>query len=304
VDQRLANSVNVDVDEGNDDNDSPGAANEYSMFVNVNESVLSNDYYSTETNIYKATAAIVQNDTVDDNNSGGAESFSSVTSVYKSSESDRARSSERSSFSSPNQVIADTRVSDQPSHLLNRKNNGHHYPPSHIPNVTNRANLATFPSKVTVHEFANQVHSFQPRFITRQVDDHIISRQIGSSCEKIRETTSDDCSSQSSSASFMNRANSQFHSQTLTFHVIIVKNPDLGFVIEGGVDQMHSNDASIFVSNVIDCGPASTALKIGDRLLRVDEIDLCNVTNETAKAILQSTGPTVSLLVSRTACYV
>jgi C-terminal processing protease CtpA/Prc len=53
------------------------------------------------------------------------------------------------------------------------------------------------------------------------------------------------------------------------------------------------------VSGVSDNGPASTALKVGDTLLRVDEIDLCNVTKDTAEKILQATNSSVSLLVSR-----
>lgn len=52
------------------------------------------------------------------------------------------------------------------------------------------------------------------------------------------------------------------------------------------------------VSRVNHYGPAAM-LKPGDRILRVDDIDLCNVNSDTANAILQSTGHTVSLLVSR-----
>lgn len=230
------------------DMDSPSAVNE-SMFVNVNDSLLSNNYYTTETSLYKATAAIVQNDTLDDSRIAQADSFSSITSVYPSSESDRARSSKRSSFSSPINLINE-RTDYKSGHLYhpsqtsNMKPNGQH----NNQKVFARPDSYNSPSKVTVHEFANEVHLFKPPFVTRNAQDHIISKQIGSSCEKIRETTSDS-SSQSSAASFMNQTNYPFRAQntTHTFPVIIVKNPDLGFVIEGGVDQMHSSDAVSFL---------------------------------------------------------
>lgn len=55
------------------------------------------------------------------------------------------------------------------------------------------------------------------------------------------------------------------------------------------------------MSSVTENGPASTSLKRGDKILRVDDIDLYNVTTDTAKAILSSTGSTVNLLVTRSA---
>ncbi|KAI1280303.1 hypothetical protein HDE_13428 [Halotydeus destructor] len=88
-----------------------------------------------------------------------------------------------------------------------------------------------------------------------------------------------------------------------TFPVIIVKNPDLGFAVTDSLkDAVNEKNAS--VSAVKMNGPASTALKVGDRILRIDDIDLCNVDHETVKAILNSTGPTVSLLVRRNAANV
>jgi C-terminal processing protease CtpA/Prc len=53
------------------------------------------------------------------------------------------------------------------------------------------------------------------------------------------------------------------------------------------------------VSSVVENGPASTALKVGDKILQVDGIDLQNANRDKANHIFQSTGNTISLLVSR-----
>ena len=53
------------------------------------------------------------------------------------------------------------------------------------------------------------------------------------------------------------------------------------------------------MSRVEPAGSASTALKVGDRILQIDGIDLQNVNKDKANHIFESTGNTISLIVSR-----
>lgn len=81
------------------------------------------------------------------------------------------------------------------------------------------------------------------------------------------------------------------------FPVVIEKNPDLGFTI--GQSHSDPDDKSIYVTNVVGGGAASSALKIGDKLLQVDGVDLRTADLPTATSILNKTLSTVSLMVSR-----
>ncbi|CAG2105992.1 unnamed protein product, partial [Medioppia subpectinata] len=60
-----------------------------------------------------------------------------------------------------------------------------------------------------------------------------------------------------------------------------------------------SPPTGVFVSCVEPAGSASTALKVGDKILQIDGIDLLNVTKDKAIHIFESTGDTISLMVSR-----
>ncbi|XP_071512851.1 uncharacterized protein [Panulirus ornatus] len=81
------------------------------------------------------------------------------------------------------------------------------------------------------------------------------------------------------------------------FPVVIEKNPDLGFTI--GQSLTDPEDKSIYVTSVADGGAASSALKIGDKILQVDGADLRSADLLTAKSILSKTSNTVNLMVSR-----
>ena len=53
------------------------------------------------------------------------------------------------------------------------------------------------------------------------------------------------------------------------------------------------------MSSVEPAGSASTALKVGDKLLQINGIDLQNATKDKANHLFESTGKTISLMVSR-----
>lgn len=78
---------------------------------------------------------------------------------------------------------------------------------------------------------------------------------------------------------------------------MIEKNPDLGFTI--GQSNADPDDKSIYVMSVAGGGAASSALKVGDKLLQVDGVDLRQADLHKAMAILHNTHSTVSLMVSR-----
>lgn len=81
------------------------------------------------------------------------------------------------------------------------------------------------------------------------------------------------------------------------FPVVIEKNPDLGFTI--GQSEEDPEDKSIYVVSVAGGGAASSALKVGDKLLQVDGADVRSADLHTAISILNKTSNTVNLMVSR-----
>ncbi|XP_063614669.1 mucin-2-like isoform X1 [Penaeus indicus] len=81
------------------------------------------------------------------------------------------------------------------------------------------------------------------------------------------------------------------------FPVVIEKNPGLGFTI--GLSDSDAEDKSIYVTSVAGGGAASSALKVGDKLLQVDGVDLRLADLHTATSILNKTSNTVNLMVSR-----
>lgn len=73
----------------------------------------------------------------------------------------------------------------------------------------------------------------------------------------------------------------------------------LGFSIAGGIGNEHvPNDNGIYVTKIIDGGAAfhDGRLKVGDKLIAVDDTSLENVTHEHAVNVLKRTGTKVSLL--------
>ncbi|GIY63649.1 leucine-rich repeat-containing protein 7 [Caerostris extrusa] len=81
------------------------------------------------------------------------------------------------------------------------------------------------------------------------------------------------------------------------------KNPELGFSIEGGIGSPRNPgkpyDNGIYVAHVLDDGPANNLLKPGDKILQVDGKDFTQLDHNKAVAVLQESGATVSLMVSR-----
>ncbi|GFT43562.1 leucine-rich repeat-containing protein 7 [Nephila pilipes] len=93
------------------------------------------------------------------------------------------------------------------------------------------------------------------------------------------------------------------HKNSLVFPVILSRNPELGFSIEGGVGSPRNPgkpyDSGIYVAHVLDDGPANNLLKPGDKILQVDGKDFTQLDHNKAVALLQESGATVSLMVSR-----
>ncbi|XP_076035613.1 uncharacterized protein LOC143021773 isoform X2 [Oratosquilla oratoria] len=87
------------------------------------------------------------------------------------------------------------------------------------------------------------------------------------------------------------------HKNARVFPVVIEKNPGLGFTI--GQSHSDPDDQSIYVVTVASGGPASSALKVGDKILQVDGIDLKGIDFGRALHILNNTSNTVNLMVSR-----
>ncbi|CAI5454599.1 unnamed protein product [Caenorhabditis angaria] len=76
----------------------------------------------------------------------------------------------------------------------------------------------------------------------------------------------------------------------------------LGFSIAGGVGNENvPGDTDIYVTNIIDEGAADIdgRLRVGDKILEVDNIPLVNVTHEHAVEVLKNTGNRVRLLVQK-----
>ncbi|KAG8156231.1 hypothetical protein JTE90_026243, partial [Oedothorax gibbosus] len=93
------------------------------------------------------------------------------------------------------------------------------------------------------------------------------------------------------------------HKNSLVFPVIVSRNPELGFSIEGGIGTPRNPskpyDNGIYVAHVLDEGPASSLLKPGDKILQVDGKDFTQLDHNKAVAALQEGGTTISLMVSR-----
>lgn len=89
--------------------------------------------------------------------------------------------------------------------------------------------------------------------------------------------------------------------------LILVKgNKGLGFSIAGGVGNQHiPGDNSIFVTKIIDGGAAQVdgRLAVGDKLIRVNDESLENISHEDAVAVLKATAERVVLLVDKPAYY-
>ncbi|CAL4067329.1 unnamed protein product, partial [Meganyctiphanes norvegica] len=83
------------------------------------------------------------------------------------------------------------------------------------------------------------------------------------------------------------------------FPVVIEKNPGLGFTI--GQLHGHQDGKNIYVSSVAEGGPASSALKPGDKILQIDGREVRSVDLHTATSILNANSGTISLMVSRLA---
>ncbi|CAD6185539.1 unnamed protein product [Caenorhabditis auriculariae] len=76
----------------------------------------------------------------------------------------------------------------------------------------------------------------------------------------------------------------------------------LGFSIAGGAGNEHvPGDTDIFVTKIIDDGAADHdgRLRVGDKILAVDNISLENVTHEFAVDVLKNTGTRVRLLIQK-----
>ena len=75
-------------------------------------------------------------------------------------------------------------------------------------------------------------------------------------------------------------------------------NPGLGFNIRGGTDTKHlEEDSGIFVSQIKDTGSAflDGRLKVGDKIITVDTIDVQMLTHQQAVDVLKDCGDMVTL---------
>lgn len=90
--------------------------------------------------------------------------------------------------------------------------------------------------------------------------------------------------------------------QEEVFRITIKKTPHLGFSVSGGVDApgnpFRPGDTGIFVTRVIEDGPASNYLQPGDKILEVNGHDFRRVQHQNAVNILKASQE-VNLLVSR-----
>ncbi|KAG1674328.1 Erbin [Nymphon striatum] len=90
---------------------------------------------------------------------------------------------------------------------------------------------------------------------------------------------------------------SGFVEQTVAmFPVIIEQNPDIGFTICEMISSNGSAPLGIFVELVASDGPASSALRPGDKILEVDGIDFSQLDSEKAISVLNSCKSTLCLM--------
>nr|KAG5714135.1 hypothetical protein BaRGS_020463 [Batillaria attramentaria] len=86
------------------------------------------------------------------------------------------------------------------------------------------------------------------------------------------------------------------------FRAVIRKNPGLGFSIAGGHgsrgNPFRDGDMGIFVTKVLQEGPAATVLQPGDKILQVNHIDFRSIDHLQAVNVMK-TSSTVELLVER-----
>ncbi|CAG2161612.1 unnamed protein product [Oppiella nova] len=169
----------------------------------------------------------------------------------------------------------------------------------------------TASSQFIIHKFSHDSYTQSKPSIGHNLNPHSVLTTnewnlngidfIDDSNESNGSNGSHNCNLLNSVNNNLNRPNRIFTTSTAhVFPVIIVKNPGLGFSIECGLPSKKANDSSgVFVSCVEPAGSASTALKVGDRILQIDGIDLQNVTKDKANHIFESTGDTISLMVSR-----
>nr|8CN1_A Chain A, Disks large homolog 1 [Homo sapiens]8CN1_B Chain B, Disks large homolog 1 [Homo sapiens]8CN1_C Chain C, Disks large homolog 1 [Homo sapiens]8CN1_D Chain D, Disks large homolog 1 [Homo sapiens]8CN1_E Chain E, Disks large homolog 1 [Homo sapiens]8CN1_F Chain F, Disks large homolog 1 [Homo sapiens]8CN1_G Chain G, Disks large homolog 1 [Homo sapiens]8CN1_H Chain H, Disks large homolog 1 [Homo sapiens]8CN1_I Chain I, Disks large homolog 1 [Homo sapiens]8CN1_J Chain J, Disks large ho len=79
-------------------------------------------------------------------------------------------------------------------------------------------------------------------------------------------------------------------------------NSGLGFSIAGGTDNPHiGDDSSIFITKIITGGAAAQdgRLRVNDCILRVNEVDVRDVTHSKAVEALKEAGSIVRLYVKR-----
>uniref|UniRef100_A0A8C4X8A7 Disks large homolog 1 n=1 Tax=Erpetoichthys calabaricus TaxID=27687 RepID=A0A8C4X8A7_ERPCA len=86
------------------------------------------------------------------------------------------------------------------------------------------------------------------------------------------------------------------------FHFIYIGNSGLGFSIAGGTDNPHiGDDPSIFITKIISGGAAAQdgRLRVNDCILRVNDVDVRDVTHSKAVEALKEAGSIVRLYVRR-----
>uniref|UniRef100_A0A2K6A3L3 Discs large MAGUK scaffold protein 1 n=1 Tax=Mandrillus leucophaeus TaxID=9568 RepID=A0A2K6A3L3_MANLE len=105
-----------------------------------------------------------------------------------------------------------------------------------------------------------------------------------------------DCISVATSSTQINHIQSQF------FFFYPQGNSGLGFSIAGGTDNPHiGDDSSIFITKIITGGAAAQdgRLRVNDCILRVNEVDVRDVTHSKAVEALKEAGSMVRLYVKR-----
>ncbi|CAL9682253.1 unnamed protein product [Knipowitschia caucasica] len=87
------------------------------------------------------------------------------------------------------------------------------------------------------------------------------------------------------------------------YHVIVEKNPELGFSISGGVggrgNPFRPDDKGIFVTRVQPEGPASKILQPGDKILQANGYSFVNIDHGNAVSLLKTFPSTVELTIVR-----
>ena len=77
----------------------------------------------------------------------------------------------------------------------------------------------------------------------------------------------------------------------------------LGFSLAGGKDAPHiDNDPSIYITKIIDAGAAQVdgRMKVGDIILRVNDVNVVNVNHSVAVKALKDSGEEVNLVSNQT----